>query len=357
MSKLLSPLTQRSVTFRNRIGVSPMCQYSCTDGVPTDWHLVHLGSRAVGGAGVIISEACGVEAIGRISPQDAGIWNDQQAEAWSRITAFISGQGAVPGIQLAHAGRKASTQRPWEGHSGIKIENGGWQTVGPSAINFKDDYIEPVALTLEQIGQLREKFVASAKRAVGAGFKVLEIHAAHGYLLHNFYSPLSNTRTDAYGGSFDNRVRLLIEIATAIRANIPDGTSLWTRLSCSDWVDGGWTIEESIELSRRLKDVGVDLIDCSSGGNVPKAKIPVGPGYQVPFAARIRREADIATAAVGMITTASQANQIVEGGDADVVLLARQSLRDAYFPLHAAKELGDLEGAQPPVQYERAFQG
>lgn len=355
MPSLFSSLTQRSVTFRNRIGVSPMCQYSSIDGMPTDWHLVHLGSRAVGGAGVIISEACGVEPVGRISPQDAGLWNGQQAEAWARINAFISGQGAVPGIQLAHAGRKASTQRPWEGNSGIKPENGGWQTVGPSAINFKDDYIQPVAMTLEQIGQVRDKFVASAKLAIESGFKVLEIHAAHGYLLHNFYSPLSNTRTDAYGGSFDNRVRLLIEIATAIRASIPDATPLWTRLSCTDWTEGGWTIEDSIELSRRLKDVGVDLIDCSSGGNVPKAKIPVSPGYQVPFAARIRREANIPTAAVGMITTAQQANQIVENDDADVVLLARQSLRDAYFPLHAAGELKATDLLKPPVQYERAF--
>ncbi|MDB5324646.1 MAG: NADH:flavin oxidoreductase [Phycisphaerales bacterium] len=355
MAKLLSPFTQRSVTYRNRIGISPMCQYSCTDGVPTDWHLVHLGSRAVGGAGLVIAEASGVEAIGRISPGDAGIYSDAQAEAWSRITAFISGQGAVPGIQLAHAGRKASTQVPWEGHSGIPETQGGWRPIGPSAINFKDDYIEPLAMTLEQIGQMREKFVASAKLALAAGFKMLEIHAAHGYLLHNFYSPLSNQRTDAYGGSFDNRIRLLVEIATAIRSAIPDGVPLWTRVSCTDWVDDGWTIEESIELSRRLKALGVDCIDCSSGGNVPKAKIPSTPGYQVPFAARIRREANIATAAVGLITGIEQANQVVESGDAEFVLLARQSLRDPYFPLHAAAQLGVKEAIKPPIQYERAF--
>ena len=355
MAVLFSPLVQRSVTFRNRVGISPMCQYSCVDGVPTDWHLVHLGSRAIGGAALVITEACAVEPTGRISPSDAGLWNDTQAEAWGRITRFISENGAVPGIQIAHAGRKASTKVPWEGHSGIKPEQGGWTPVGPSAINFRNDYIQPTAMTLEQIGQLRDRFVASARLAVRAGFRLIEIHAAHGYLLHNFYSPLSNTRTDAYGGSFENRVRLLIEIATAVRAAVPDELPVWTRLSCTDWVDGGWTIDESIELSRRLKAVGVDAIDCSTGGNVPKATIPVGLGYQVPFAARIRREADIATAAVGMITEAQQANDIVERGDADIVLIARQSLREAYFPLHAAGELGARDSLKPPVQYERAF--
>ncbi|HEX8322634.1 MAG TPA: NADH:flavin oxidoreductase/NADH oxidase [Tepidisphaeraceae bacterium] len=355
MPKLFSPLTQRSVTFRNRIGISPMCQYSCVDGMPTDWHLVHLGSRAVGGAGLVIAEASGVEPIGRITPADAGIWNDAQAEAWARITRFIGEQGSVPGIQLAHAGRKASTRKPWEGHDGIPIDQGGWQTIGPSPINFTDSYIKPTAMTLERIGQVREKFVASAKLALHAGFKVLEIHAAHGYLLHSFYSPLSNQRTDAYGGSFDNRIRLLVEIATAVRAVMPDDLPLWTRLSCSDWVEGGWTIEESVELSKRLKSVGVDCIDASSGGNIPKAPIPNAPGYQVPFAARIRRSANVATAAVGLIVDAQHAAKIIDDGDADMVLLGRQSLREPYFPLHAVAELGAKEALKPPVQYERAF--
>ena len=355
MSQLFSPITQRSVTFRNRIGISPMCQYSCVDGVPTDWHLVHLGSRAVGGAGLVIAEASGVEPIGRISPGDAGIWNATQAEAWARITAFISAHGAVPAIQLAHAGRKASTAVPWQGESGVPISQGGWTPIGPSALNFKDGYIEPAAMTLEQIGRTRDQFVASAKLAVDAGFEMIEVHAAHGYLLHNFYSPLSNRRTDAYGGSFDNRVRLTVEIATAVRDAVPERLPVWTRLSCTDWVEGGWTIDDSIELARRLKAAGIDCVDCSSGGNVPKAKIPVGPGYQVPLAARVRREAGVATAAVGMITTAEQAERILAAGDADFILQARESLRDPYFALHAARTLGEPDECKPPVQYERAF--
>ena len=332
-----------------------MCQYSCVDGVPTDWHLVHLGSRAVGGAGLIIAEASGVSAVGRISPADAGLWNETQADAWSRITRFITHHGAVAGVQIAHAGRKASTQVPWEGNSGVSPEHGGWQTIGPSAINFKDGYIQPIAMTLDQIGEVRQQFVNSAKLAVQAGFGLVEIHAAHGYLLHNFYSPLSNQRTDAYGGSFDNRIRLLIEVAQGVRAAVPDGMPVWTRISSTDWVDGGWTIEESVELACRLKGVGIDLIDCSSGGNVPRAPIPSTPGYQVPFAARVRRGANIATAAVGLISEAKHAEQILDNEDADMILIARQSLRDAYFPLHAAAELDDKDALKPPMQYERAF--
>ena len=354
MPDLFTPLTQRSVTFRNRIGVSPMCQYSAVDGVPNDWHFVNLASRAVGGAGLVFTEATAVEAVGRISPGDTGIWNDAQADAWSRIAAFIESQGAVPGMQIAHAGRKASVSRPWEGDVGISPEQGGWQAVAPSAIPFSDKLTMPVALSEPQIAGLTTKFVAAARRAVEAGFKVIELHAAHGYLFHEFLSPLSNQRHDRYGGSFDNRVRFLLETAAAVRAAVPDGIPLWTRLSCSDWTDGGWTIDDSVELARRLKREGVDCIDCSSGGNV-QVKIPTGPGYQVQFARQIRKEADIATAAVGMITESKQANQIVESGDADFTLVARKSLADPYWPLHAARELGRMDAVRPPVQYGRAF--
>ncbi|MGN6505409.1 MAG: NADH:flavin oxidoreductase/NADH oxidase [Tepidisphaeraceae bacterium] len=355
MSTLFTPFTQRSITFRNRIGISPMCQYSAVDGLPTDWHLVHLGSRAVGGAGMVMTEATAVEPIGRISPGDTGLWNDPQQQAWSRIAGFIAQHGAVPGMQIAHAGRKASTAAPWLGGHYLTAEQGGWQPVGASPIRFSAHYGEPVALTIPQIKDIQDRFVATAGRAVQAGFKVIELHAAHGYLFHSFLSPLSNQRTDEYGGSFDNRVRILIETATAVRAAVPDELPLWTRLSCTDWVEGGWTIEDSIELAKRLKQVGVDLIDCSSGGNVPRAPIPSTPGYQVPFAAQIRSRADIATAAVGLITGAHQAAEVIDRGDADLVLVARQSLRDAYWPLHAAKELQAKEQTQPPLQYERAF--
>lgn len=355
MPDLFSPLTQRSITFRNRIGVSPMCQYSADDGVPNDWHLVHLGARAVGGAGLVISEATAVEAIGRISPGDTGIWNDQQASAWSRINAFIAAHGAVPGIQLAHAGRKASTAAPWTGGGLLAPEQGGWQPVGASALPFSDRYATPLELSVAQIEALVDAFVRAARRAMDAGFKLIEIHAAHGYLMHSFYSPLSNHRTDQYGGSFDNRVRLTVDVARAVRNAIGDAVPLWTRLSTTDWTEGGWSVDDSVVLARRLKDVGVDTIDCSSGGNVPRAKIPIGPGYQVPAAARIRAEANVSTAAVGLITEPQQAQQIIASGQADFVLLARQSLRDPHWPAHAARALGQAKQVPPPKQYERAW--
>jgi 2,4-dienoyl-CoA reductase-like NADH-dependent reductase (Old Yellow Enzyme family) len=356
MSDLFDSLTQRSITFRNRIGVSPMCQYSAVDGMPTPWHLVHLGSRAVGGAGTVIVEATAVEPIGRISPADAGIWSDAHADAWQPIAAFLREHGAVPGIQLAHAGRKASTSPPWEKRrAALTPAEGGWQPVAPSAIAFNEHSPVPTELSPGEIAALTDKFVTAAKRAVSAGFELIELHAAHGYLFHSFLSPLSNHRTDAYGGSFENRTRFLRETATKVRAAIGDKLPLWTRLSTTDWAEGGWAVDDSIQLSRELKSLGVDLIDCSSGGNVPRAKIPVGPGYQVPAAERIRREANIPTAAVGLISTAEQASDIVKSGQADMVLVARQSLRDAYWPIHVAKKLGVPEKCPPPKQYERAF--
>ncbi len=332
-----------------------MCQYSATDGLPNDWHLVHLGSRATGGAGLVITEATAVEAIGRISPADTGIWNDGQTKAWSRIARFIDSHGAVPGIQLAHAGRKASTQVPWKGRDLVPPEQGGWQPAGASPIAFADNYATPLELTVDQIHAIHDRFVDSARRAVEAGFRVIEIHAAHGYLLHSFYSPLSNCRTDAYGGSFENRIRFTLEVANAVREAVPDALPVWTRISAADWVDDGWTIDDSVALAARLKDVGIDCIDTSTGGNALRAKIPVEPGYQVRFADQIRREAGIATAAVGLITGAKQAQAVIENGQADMVLIARQSLRDPNWPLHAARELGQADRAKPPVQYERAF--
>jgi 2,4-dienoyl-CoA reductase-like NADH-dependent reductase (Old Yellow Enzyme family) len=355
MSELFSPLTQRSITFRNRIGISPMCQYSSTDGLPNAWHETHLVSRAVGGAGLIITEAAAVEPIGRISPSDAGIWNDEQAEAWSRITKQIASHGAVPGIQLAHAGRKASTDVPWQGRDFVPPERGGWQPVGASATKFADNYAMPAELSVERIEGIRDRFVESARRAVDAGFKLIEIHAAHGYLLHSFYSPLANHRTDSYGGDFDNRIRFTLETASAVRRAVPDALPVWVRISTTDWIEGGWSVEDSVELSRRLKDIGIDAVDCSSGGNALGAKIPVGPGYQVPAAARVRQEAGVATAAVGMITDATQAQSIVRDGQADLILIARQSLRDPYWPIHAARELGVPDACKPPIQYARGF--
>lgn len=356
MPGLLDPITFRSLTLRNRIGVSPMCMYSADDGVPNDWHLVHLGSRAAGGAGLIFTEASAVEPRGRISPGDAGIWNDAQAKAWQRITQFVKAQGAAIGIQLAHAGRKASTKVPWQDR-GAPIPPsapGGWQPIGPSAIAFDDRHAAPTAMTLAEIATLTREFAEAAKRAVDVGFDVVELHAAHGYLLHNFCSPISNRRTDAYGGSFANRTRLVGEVVEAIRETIPESMPLIVRLSCSDWTEGGWTIDDTVELAKSLKMLGVDAIDCSSGGNVPKAKIAVGPGYQVPFAEQVKREAGIATMAVGMITETAQADAIVREGKADFVLLARESLRDPNFALRAAHELGD-HATRPPVQYERAW--
>jgi 2,4-dienoyl-CoA reductase-like NADH-dependent reductase (Old Yellow Enzyme family) len=350
---LFTELKQRSVTFRNRIAVSPMCQYSSTDGFANDWHLVHLGSRAAGGAGAVIMEATAVEARGRISPQDQGIWKDEHVEFLTRIAAFVKSQGAVAGIQLAHAGRKASTRRPWEGGKPIAPADGGWPTVAPSAVPFSEGDPAPAALSKAEIAALVDSFAIAAKRALRAGFRLLELHYAHGYLAHEFLSPLSNRRTDEYGGSFENRIRFSSEVAHAVREAWPQDLPLWVRISATDWVEGGWDIDQSVELSRRLRALGIDLIDCSSGGLSPAQRIPLGPGYQAPFAERIRREAEIATGAVGLITEPEEAEELVRSGKADIVLLAREFLRDPYFPLHAAKALGTAQKA--PDQYLRAF--
>ncbi|MEP6590709.1 MAG: NADH:flavin oxidoreductase/NADH oxidase [Gemmatimonadota bacterium] len=353
MSALLSPLTLRGVTLPNRVVVSPMCQYSSDDGFATDWHLVHLGSRAVGGAGLVMTEAAAVLAEGRITPEDLGIYHDDHIEMLSRITRFIESQGSVPAIQLAHAGRKASTWRPWgAGRGAVPQDLGGWPVVGPSAIPFASNYPPVQALDAAGIDAVVAGFEAATRRALAAGFKVIEIHAAHGYLLHEFLSPLSNQRTDAYGGSLENRMRLTIEVAEAVRRVIPDELALFTRISATDWTEGGWDVKQSVELAKRLREVGVDLIDVSSGGNVAQATIPVAPEYQVPFAREIRRDAGIATAAVGLITDADQAEAILARGDADLIFLARQELRDPYWPLHAAEQLG--EAVPWPVQYLRA---
>lgn len=353
MSALFSPLSIRSIQLKNRLVVSPMCQYSSEDGFSTDWHLVHLGSRAVGGAGLIITEAAAISPEGRISPNDLGIWKDEHIAGLKRITQFIQQNGSVAGIQLSHAGRKASTRRPWEGGKAIfPNEENGWQTVAPSAIPFVADAPEPSALTEQGLEKVRVDFVAAAQRSLAAGFQVIELHAAHGYLFHQFLSPLSNQRTDSYGGSFENRIRLLLEVIERVQSVWPSTLPLFVRLSATDWTEGGWTIDDSVKLSGILKNKGVDVIDASTGGNVANAKIPVGPGYQVSFAERIKQETGITTAAVGLITTASQAEQILTTGQADLILLAREFLRDPYFPLHAAHHLGD-ELAWP-VQYERA---
>jgi len=353
-SHLFSPITLRGLTLRNRIGVSPMCQYSAANGFVSDWHLVHLGARAAGGAGLVIMEATGVLPEGRITPGCTGIWDDAHVEPLKRITAFVKSQGAAIGIQLAHAGRKASCDVPWRGGLPLSVDAGGWETVGPSALAFDATYPPPRAMTADDIARVKEAFVAAAHRAVEAGFDVIEIHGAHGYLLHEFLSPLSNQRTDEYGGGFENRCRLILDIAEAIRAAIPASIVLATRLSCTDWVEGGWTIDDSVALSRELKKRGVDFIDCSSGANVADAKIPVGPGYQVPFAEAIREQAAIPTAAVGMITEAEQANALVTGGRADLVFLARAFLRDPNWPIQAAAALG-LDTAEVPAQYLRGY--
>jgi 2,4-dienoyl-CoA reductase-like NADH-dependent reductase (Old Yellow Enzyme family) len=355
MPDLFSTFTLRSVTLRNRVGVSPMCQYSYVDGFANDWALVHLGSRAVGGAGLVIVEATAVEARGRISPFDMGIWTDAHVAPLERIARFVAEQGAVPGIQLAHAGRKASTAPPWEGSKPVDDAHGGWQPIAPSPIPFQEEWRVPTEMTLRDIADVRGAFVDAARRARAAGFAWVELHAAHGYLMHSFLSPLSNHRTDQYGGSFENRIRFVMEVARDTRRAWPDGLPLTVRLSCSDWVEGGWTIHDSIELSRRLKAEGVDLVDCSSGGIVPHAKIAVSPGYQVPFAAAIRAQAQIPTAAVGLITEAHQADEIIQGGQADIVLIARQMLRDPYWPMHAARKLGRPEAVPAPKQYARAW--
>lgn len=352
MPLLFEPLQLRDITLRNRIAVSPMCQYSATGGFANDWHLVHLGSRAVGGAGLIIAEATAVSPEGRITPDDLGIWQDAHIAGLQRITEFLEAHGAVPGIQLAHAGRKASHQSPWKGGAAITPEHGGWQTVGPGAQLFKEGEPAPQELDTAGIGKVVADFRQAAVRALAAGFKVVEIHGAHGYLLHEFYSPLSNFRNDAYGGSFDNRIRLLVTVTDAVREVWPEGLPLLVRISASDWAEGGWTIDDSVKLAKVLKSHGADMIDCSSGGNVPRAAIPARPLYQVPFAERIRKEAGIPTGAVGMINTAAEAEEVLQTGRADLIFMARQLLRDPYFPLHAARELGAL--LPYPVQYERA---
>jgi 2,4-dienoyl-CoA reductase-like NADH-dependent reductase (Old Yellow Enzyme family) len=350
---LLTPLTLREITLRNRIGVSPMCQYSSEDGFFNDWHLVHLGSRAAGGAGLVCTEATAVVPEGRISPHDTGIWKDEHIEFLARIARFLHQQSAVAGIQLAHAGRKASVRRPWEGGTAIRESEGGWQTVAPSEIPFRDTDPAPHALSIAEIEGLVEAFRKAAERALRAGFDVAEIHGAHGYLIHEFCSPLSNRRTDQYGGSLANRMRFALEVTEAVRSVWPERLPLLYRVSATDWVDGGWSPDDSVVLARELKARGVDLMDCSSGGNSTAQKIPLVPGYQVPFAEKIRSEAEIPTAAVGMITTPEQADGIVREGKADMVLLAREFLRDPYFPLHAAAQLG--EKPSPPLQYGRAF--
>lgn len=352
MALLFEPLFIRSIQVKNRIVVSPMCEYSAEDGFTNDWHLVHLGSRAVGGAGMIISEACAVSPEGRITHFDIGIWKDEHIINLKRITDFVKGQGSIAAIQLAHAGRKASCTQPWNGGQQISIEEGGWQIVAPSAVPFKEGTMLPDALSKEAIQQVIEDFTTAAARALKAGFQVVEIHAAHGYLLHQFYSPLSNFRTDEYGGSFENRIRLLNEVIQSVQTVWPKELPLFVRISSSDWTDGGWNMEDSIELAKSLKNMGVDLIDCSSGGNVGHVKIPVGPGYQVHFAKQIKQKADILTGAVGMITDAQQAESILANGEADLILLAREFLRDPYFPLHAASDL--QQNIVWPVQYERA---
>jgi len=353
MTHLFDPLAIRDITFANRVFVSPMCQYSSTDGFASDWHFVHLGSRAVGGAGLVLTEATAVLPEGRISPQDLGIWKDDHIEPLARVVRFIHEQGSVAGMQLAHAGRKASTYAPWAGHGTVPESNGGWNNVvAPSALPFTDSYPMPRALSVDAINSIVSAFAAAARRACEAGFRVIEVHAAHGYLIHEFLSPLSNHRTDAYGGSFENRTRILREIVAAVRESWPEGAPLFVRISATDWIDGGWDIQQSVELARQLKGLGADLIDCSSGGNVPHAKIPVGPGYQTAFAEQIRREANILTGAVGMITSPIQAQHILATGQADAVIIAREFLRDPYWPLRAARELG-----QPiswPIQYLRA---
>lgn len=351
--KLFTPFAQRGLTLRNRLVIAAMCQYSATDGVPDNWHLVHLGSRAVGGAALLVAEATAISPEGRISAGDVGLWNDAQLAAWQPITRFITAQGAIAGVQLAHAGRKASVLPPWEGGHPLAKDAGAWQTVAPSALPFDGHWHVPHALDDAGIAKVIADFRAAAQRALEAGFQLIELHAAHGYLLHQFLSPLSNHRTDAYGGSYENRTRLVREVITAVREVWPDHLPLWLRISATDWTEGGWDIEQSVQLARDVKSMGVDLIDVSSGGVVPHAKIPVAPGYQVPFAARIRHDAGVATGAVGLITESTHAARIIEEDAADLVLIARESLRDPYFPRRAAQELGVPITA--PVQYQRAW--
>ncbi|BAZ09384.1 putative oxidoreductase [Calothrix sp. NIES-4071] len=353
MPNLFDSYQLKSVTLRNRIGVSPMCQYSSDDGMANDWHLVHLGARAVGGAGLIIAEATAVEPRGRITPYDAGIWSDEHVEPLYRINKFIKEHGAVPGIQLAHAGRKASAARPWSGDNHLNDSEGGWQTIGASSIAFDPEHLwkVPHEMTCEDIQFVKEAFRTAAIRSREAGYDWLELHFAHGYLVHSFYSPLSNKRTDEYGGSFENRIRLALEITETVREVWSEDLPLTVRLSCSDWVEGGWTIEDSVQLSSKLKAAGVDLIDCSSGFNTPDyKKYPFGASWQVPFSEKIRSEANIATACVGSITNAMQADEIIRNNRADIVLLAREMLRDPYWPYRAAQEL-HAKIQTLPIQY------
>lgn len=350
---LFDPYQLRDVRFRNRIAISPMCQYAAPEGLATDWHLAHLGSRAIGGAGLVVVEATAVGPEGRISPADLGLWSDEQIAPLARLARFMTEQGAVPGIQLAHAGRKASTLPPWEGGGVAAADRGGWQPVGPSPLAFDAASPVPTELDAAGIAALVAAFAAAAGRAGAAGFQVLEVHAAHGYLLHEFLSPLSNQRTDGYGGSLAGRTRLVREVVTAVRRTWPERLPLFVRVSATDWVEGGWDLPQTVELARQLAPLGVDLIDVSSGGLVPGARIPVAPGYQVPFAATVRQEAGLATGAVGLITGAAQAEAILREGQADLVLIGRPSLRDPHWPLHAARELG-VEFPWPR-QYARAL--
>lgn len=354
MTHLFRPFTLRGLTVRNRVWVAPMCQYSADDGVPNDWHLVHLGSFARGGAGLVMTEATAVSPQGRISPADTGIWDDEQQQAWARVVEFVRGQGAAAAIQLAHAGRKGSTLPPFEGRGPVPPDEGGWQPVGPSPVAYPGLSV-PRALTTSDVDRVVDDFARAARRSVAAGFDVVEVHAAHGYLLHEFLSPLSNRRDDEYGGSFDNRVRLPLRVVGAVRDVVPERMPVVVRISATDWVDGGWTVDDSVALAVRLKDAGVDLVDVSSGGNA-RAQIPVGPGYQVPFARRIREEAGVATGAVGLITEPKQAEDVLAEGSADVVLLAREMLRDPHWALRAARELGVQpgDGVDWPPQYLRA---
>lgn len=350
--QLFTPLKLRGVTLPNRIGISPMCQYSCENGEVTNWHMVHLGSRAVGGAGLILAEASAVSPEGRISPGDSGLWNERQVELWVPIVKFLKEHGSVPGIQLAHAGRKAATDLPWKGGKPLSDEDGGWPVVGPSAVPFSPAHRTPKALSREEIDAVVEDFRASTRLAQQAGFQVVELHLAHGYLLHQFLSPLSNQREDEYGGDLHNRMRFPLQVARAVREVWPENLPLLARISASDWVQGGWDVEQSVALARELKKVGVDLIDCSSGGSSLEQKIQAGAGYQVGFAARVR-EAGLPTAAVGEITEPAQAETILATGQADLILLARASLREPYWPVHAAQKLG--AAWRPPQQYARGY--
>jgi 2,4-dienoyl-CoA reductase-like NADH-dependent reductase (Old Yellow Enzyme family) len=352
MAQIFDPLAIRGITLRNRIVVSPMCQYSSEDGFANDWHLVHLGGRAVGGASLVFTEATAVTPEGRITAEDLGIWKDAHIEFLARIVRFIAGQGVVPGMQLAHAGRKASTQRPWDGPNAVPVDRGGWVPLAPSAVAYSDHYAMPREMSKEEIRGVVDAFARAARRALEAGYRIIEIHSAHGYLMHEFFSPLSNFRSDEYGGSFENRTRIAREVVTAVRKQMPEQLPLFIRISSTDWKEGGWDVDQAVELAKQLKPLGVDLVDCSSAGLVHDQKIIAGPGFQVPFAERIRREAGILTGAVGMIETKEQVAEILANHRADLVFMAREFLRDAYWPLRTAREL-----KQPmswPAQYLRA---